>query len=83
MFNTYRRLAGVTAPTHGHRGLHSLRYTVAARLLEVCTPMETISQVLGHSTIESTNVYTRVDIVTLRSAAINPDSLVSKEVRDE
>lgn len=78
MINFYRRRAGVTCPKTGHGGLHSLRHTLASRLLEERTPIETISSVLGHTSIESTNIYLKVGIEALRSAALNPDRMTTE-----
>ena len=52
------------------RGVHALRHTLATNLLKHGQPMESISSVLGHSSIESTRVYTHVDIEALRSVAL-------------
>jgi len=52
------------------RGAHALRHTLATNLLKHGQPMESISSVLGHSSIESTRVYTHVDIEALRSVAL-------------
>ena len=80
MFKFYRRRAGVTDSRHGHHGLHSLRHTLATRLMECNTPIQTISSVLGHGSMESTNIYLKVDISALRSAALSPDSMDLEEV---
>jgi len=70
----YRRKAGILA--RGKGGLHSLRHTVACRLLEEGTPFETISDILGHSSVESTRTYARVDIEGLRSVALDPEEVI-------
>jgi site-specific recombinase XerD len=66
----YRKRAGITLPAQQLQGLHSLRHTMATRLLEVGTPFETIAAVLGHRSLESTRIYTKVDLEALRSAAL-------------
>jgi len=53
-----------------HRGMHSLRHTAASRMLEHDTPLEVISDILGHSDTESTAVYLKVDISKLRECAL-------------
>jgi len=66
-------LAGIkTSPDRPH-GLHVLRHTLASRLLEQHTPVEIISQVLGHASISSTKDYLHVDIDSLRRCALDPD----------
>jgi integrase len=71
----YRRLAGIKVPGGGHWGIHSLRHSLATRLLQVQTPFSTISGILGHSSPESTRVYAKVDIAALRSAALDPEEV--------
>lgn len=46
-------------------GTHFLRHNAASRLLRAGTPLPTISAVLGHASVESTNVYMSVDDVRL------------------
>ena len=55
--------------------MHSLRHTVASRLLESGTPLETISDLMGHLSTETTRLYTKVDVAALRSVAIDPEEL--------
>jgi integrase len=68
----YRLQAGIDAPPNSSCGLHSLRHTVATRLLEAGTPLETISSVMGHIGPETTRIYLKVDIAALRTAALDP-----------
>jgi integrase len=83
MITFYRRKAGITKPRNGNRGMHSLRHTFASRLLERGIPIETISELLGHASIETTNIYTKVNIRALRTAALDPEALEIKEVDHE
>jgi site-specific recombinase XerD len=69
----YRQRAKVGLERVGRKGLHSLRHSVATRLLEVGTPLETIASVMGHISLESTQIYTKVDINALRTAALDPE----------
>ena len=69
----YRLKADI--PKNGKRGMHSLRHTAACRLLEVDTPLETISDILGHSSLESTRTYAKADISGLRTAALDPEEV--------
>ena len=68
---TYRRRAGIELPERSHKGLHSLRHTLATRLLEAGVAMQTISGVMGHLSPESTRIYTKVDLAALRTAALD------------
>lgn len=53
------------------RGMHSLRHTIASKLLEKDTPLSTISDILGHVDTDSTSVYLKVDINKLRECSID------------
>ncbi|WML51088.1 site-specific integrase [Neobacillus sp. PS3-12] len=53
------------------RGMHSLRHTIASKLLEKDTPLSTISDILGHVDTNSTSVYLKVDINKLRECSID------------
>jgi site-specific recombinase XerD len=71
----YRQRAGIALPAQARKGLHSLRHTLATRLLEAGTALETIAGILGHLSPESTQIYAKVDIETLRRAALDPEVL--------
>jgi site-specific recombinase XerD len=69
----YRRQAGVKLPVQSRRGFHCLRHTVASRMLATGVPLEVISNVLGHQSLDTTRVYTSVDIDALRTVALDPE----------
>ena len=71
----WRRLAGIRFRTPQMRGLHSLRHTLATRLLEKGTPLTTIAEVLGHTSLESTRIYAKADVEALRSVALDPEDV--------
>jgi integrase len=75
IITTHRRRAGITLPSENRRGLHSLRHTLASRLLEAEIPLETISGVIGHLSVETTRLYTKIDIEALRGVAIDPEEV--------
>lgn len=75
IISTYRRRAGITLPRRSRKGLHSLRHTVATRLLEADTPLPVISAVMGHLSSESTRIYIKVDIAALRQVALDPEEV--------
>ena len=52
-------------------GSHSLRHTMAGFLLEGQTPVPIISEMLGHSNVQTTMCYLRVDVENLRQCALD------------
>lgn len=71
----WRRLAGITFRTPQKRGLHSLRHSLATRLLEHGTPFHTIADILGHTSLESTRIYAKADVEALRSVALDTEEV--------
>lgn len=53
------------------RGLHSLRHTLASRLLEKDTPLPVISDILGHINPDTTSIYLKVDVQKLRECCLD------------
>lgn len=64
-------------PKPGRMGLSTLRHTLATRMLEDGTSVATIAGALGHTDIESTRRYIRVDLPLLRQAALDPEKEVA------
>lgn len=71
----WRRLAGITFRIPQKRGIHSLRHTLATRLLEQGTPFTTIAEILGHTSLESTRIYAKADVEALRTVALDPEEV--------
>lgn len=71
----WRELAGIEFRTKQRQGLHSLRHTLATRLLRAETPFHVISAVLGHASPATTFIYAKADVETLRIAALNTEEL--------
>jgi site-specific recombinase XerD len=71
----WRQLAGITFRSPQRQGLHSLRHTLATRLLEKSTPLPTIAEILGHTSLESTRIYAKADVEALRSVALDPEEV--------
>ena len=70
-----RRRAGLDLPP-GQRGFHSLRHTLAVRMLADDQSLRTIADVLGHASTESTFIYVKSDVGALRQAALSWRDLV-------
>ncbi len=59
--------AGIDAPSHG---AHLLRHSLATRLVNEGVPIKQIADVLGHASIDTTAIYTKVDVRSLSSVAL-------------
>jgi integrase/recombinase XerD len=51
-------------------GPHRLRHTAATEMLRASVPLEEIAQVLRHRQLQSTAIYARVDVDSLRALAL-------------
>lgn len=71
----YMRFAGLAIPHDEHRGLHSLRSTLARTLLEQGTPLPVISDVLGHESAQSARSYLHINVEALRRCPIDPEAV--------
>jgi integrase len=71
----HRRQAGIMVPPRRSGGLHTLRHSLATRLLKVGTPLTTIGDILGHASSESTRIYTKVDLPQLQTCALDPEEV--------
>lgn len=70
-FEKYVYRSGIKIPVNAHHGLHSLRATVATKLLAANVNPDTIFSFVGHSNRESLNSYLRLDIENLRECALS------------
>ena len=60
-------LAGVPTP---HLGSHAIRHAWATHMLAQSQPLKTIADMMGHRSIETTRIYTKVDFEQLRAVAL-------------
>lgn len=57
-------------PTPGRPGVHLLRHSLATRMVNAGVPIKQIADVLGHRSINTTAIYTKVDMVSLGDVAL-------------
>lgn len=75
----HARTARVALSDQRRHGMHSLRHTLATRLMEGGTAIEEIADILGHQSVGTTGVYLKTSLGLLRQCALNPDA-TSEEV---
>ena len=52
-------------------GMHSLRHALARSLLEQEVPLPVLSEIMGHTTVQSSAPYLKVDIEGMRDCALS------------
>jgi site-specific recombinase XerD len=75
LITRYRRQAGIAVDPRRPGGLHRLRHSLASRLLQAGIPLTTISDILGHRSVESTYIYTKVNLPQLQTCALDPEEV--------
>ena len=73
----HARAAHVPIGEKRRHGMHSLRHTLATRLMEQGTPIEQIADILGHQSVASAGVYLKSSLDLLASCALDPDAPTS------
>lgn len=70
-FRKYLKLANIDISNKKCIGAYSLRHSLATTLLQNRTSLSTISAILGHTDIDNTAIYLKVDIPSLRECCID------------
>jgi integrase len=70
----HARVAHVPVSEKRRHGMHSLRHSLATRLMEGGTPVEQIAGILGHQSVRSTGVYLKSSLGLLERCALDPDA---------
>jgi integrase len=70
----HARVAHVPVSEKRRHGMHSLRHTLATRLMEGGAPVEQIADILGHQSVQSTGVYLKSSLGLLARCALDPDA---------
>ena len=76
----HARVARVSLGEKRRHGMHSLRHTLATRLMEDGTPVERIADILGHQSVQSTGVYLKSSLGLLARCALDPDRPAREEL---
>ena len=71
IINYWRTLAGIRFRSPQKHGLHSLRHTLATQLLEDDVPFSLIANILGHASMNSTMIYAKASVESLRQVALS------------
>ena len=70
-FQKYLKLANIDISGKKCIGAYSLRHSLASTLLQNRTSLSTISAILGHTDIDNTAIYLKVDIPSLRECCLD------------
>ena len=75
MFNKYCGKAGIKRVAFDGKGFHSLRCRLAKNMITAGLPITTLSQVLGHTNIETTKIYLSLDSENLKECSLNFENI--------
>ena len=70
IISKYMHLAGFTDLHHRKHGLYTLRHSLAGNMLDMGTPLSTISEIYDHSSSDTTMIYTKIGINQLQGCAL-------------
>ena len=75
IFRKYLKKAGITHVTGDGKTFHGLRRTLGTEMVVQGIPVTTVSQVLGHRSVESAKQYISLDICGLKQCALSFESI--------
>jgi integrase/recombinase XerD len=76
------RRAGIANVENKKHGPHALRHSLVGFLLQKKTPLPVISEVLGHSSTETTKTYLRIDMEHLRLCSLEVPPVTESYYRE-
>ncbi|MDD3925745.1 MAG: site-specific integrase [bacterium] len=79
LYKKYAVKAGIIRKEGEHFGLHVLRHTMASHMLARNTALPVISELLGHSSTDSTKAYLKTDVEALRICALPMPEVVKHD----
>jgi site-specific recombinase XerD len=68
--SSYINRSGIRVPQGKKHGPHSLRHSLSSIMLESSVPLPIISDILTHSSTNTTKVYLKIDVRQLRECAL-------------
>lgn len=71
IFARQKRRCGIVKKGGTTSGMHSLRHALARSLLEQEVPLPVLSEIMGHTTVQSSAPYLKVDIEGMRDCALS------------
>ena len=83
MFKKLQRKAGIQRQAFDGKGFHGLRRRLAKKLLVTGTPLTTVSQILGHTELDSARQYLSLDSSNLKECALSFEGIAFKGVDDQ
>ena len=75
IFRKYLKKAGIPHVTGDGKTFHGLRRTLGTEMVVQGIPVTTVSQVLGHRSVESAKQYISLDICGLKQCALSFESI--------
>lgn len=70
-FRKYIRRAGIIYPKDKHIGSHTFRHSLATNMLKNSIDLVTISNIIGHKSMQATQSYLKLDVDHLRDCSID------------